>query len=139
MTVYAERFWSKVDVGNQDECWEWSGCRVRGYGQFHIGNRKRVRAHRFAYELLVGEIPEGLVLDHLCRNTACCNPAHLEAVTTRENILRGVGLAAANSRKTHCKNGHEFTPENTYSSPSEEQRGWRECRVCRAASWARAA
>ncbi|TDD77726.1 HNH endonuclease [Actinomadura rubrisoli] len=89
------------------------------------GERKNVVVHRFVYESLVGPIPEGLVLDHLCRVRACCNPAHLEPVTDRVNILRGASITAANARKTHCDHGHEFTSQNTY-----RHRGRRLCRAC---------
>lgn len=85
----AERFWSKVDRdGGPDCCWPWLAARANGYGKFYVDGRM-VRAHRFAYELLVGPIPEGLVLDHLCAVTFCVNPAHLEPVTQRENARRG--------------------------------------------------
>lgn len=84
------------------------------------------KAHRVAFELIRGCIPNGLVLDHLCRNRGCVNPDHLEPVTFRENIMRGVGYTAQQARKTHCRHGHEFTVENTYV-----WRGGRICRTCR--------
>ncbi|MDP9224875.1 MAG: HNH endonuclease [Actinomycetota bacterium] len=83
-------------------------------------------AHRVAYELLVGPIPEGLTLDHLCRNTSCVNPQHLEPVTVRENVLRGMGWGAKNKRKTHCHRGHPFDAKNTLRIPG----GTRKCRTC---------
>ena len=123
-----ERFWPKVR--KTDGCWEWLANRTKS-GHGHIGtggaNPKKVYAHRVAYELLIGPIPDGLELDHICRNPGCVNPAHLEAVTHRENVLRGFSPTAHNARKTHCKRGHEFTDANTYVSPS----GGRYCRACR--------
>ena len=86
-------------------------------------------AHRVVYEILVGPIPVGLELDHLCRNRACVNPDHLEPVTTRTNLLRGYSPWACRARQTHCKRGHEFTPENTYGTGD----GRRYCRTCRRA------
>lgn len=111
------------------ECVEWGGHRYRGYGYLtHDG--RYVRAHRWAWEQAFGPIPEGLTLDHLCRNRACIVPCHLEPVTNRENALRGMNFSAFNARKTHCKNGHEFTPENTFPrGPGGAHRG---CRICRA-------
>lgn len=113
-------------------CWEWSGKRdKRGYGnkQIHKPRPTSQQAHRWVYEKLVGPIPKGLTLDHLCRNRLCVNPDHLEPVTSRENILRGTGGAALNARKTHCKRGHPFDAANTFSSPSAPTK--RQCRVCR--------
>lgn len=122
-----ERFWSKVD--RTVACWFWTGTvDTSGYAVLarHLRGRWRnTLAHRFAYELLVGPIPEGLQLDHLCRIRYCVNPEHMEVVTLQENLRRGFGFAAVNSRKTHCIHGHEFTPENTYVFD-----GHRRCRAC---------
>lgn len=113
----AERFWAKVDrdgpVFNGASCWVWTAHRgPAGYGTFGITSRHRVLAHRFAYEKMVGPIPEGLQLDHLCRNRACVNPAHLEPVTCRTNLLRGDTFQAANAAKTHCLRGHPLSGNN---------------------------
>jgi len=119
-----KRFWSKVDKSK--ECWLWTGYKGSGgYGRFGA-NKKVGYAHRIAYELVKGPIPKGLELDHLCRNPACVNPSHLEPVTHKENMERGT-----HATKTHCINGHKFTPRNTYTPPSKP--GTRECRTCRAA------
>lgn len=119
-------FWAKVK--RTSSCWLWTGA-MRGTGYGHLAWQGSYRAaHRVAYELLVGPIPDGLVLDHLCRTPACVNPAHLEPVTQRTNVIdRGTGPFAKRARQTHCKRGHEFTPENTYIYPS---RGVRYCRTC---------
>lgn len=108
-------------------------CLVSTLGKTRLGYTKisihqvGYFTHRVVYELRVGPIPEGLELDHLCRVRHCANPEHLEPVTGRENIRRGTSPSAINGRKTHCKNNHEFTPENTYVSPL----GKRTCRTCR--------
>jgi hypothetical protein len=107
-------------------CWIWKGVREGGYGGIY-DRKQRYQAHRISYMLHVGPIPEGLVIDHLCRNTRCVNPDHLEAVTEQVNILRGLGTSSVFARKTHCKYGHEFTPENTYIHKS---RNSRVCRTC---------
>ncbi|HEV2928117.1 MAG TPA: HNH endonuclease signature motif containing protein, partial [Propionibacteriaceae bacterium] len=110
----AARFWAKVDrSGGPDACWPWTANRMdSGYGRYSIDGRSKL-AHRISYELSVGSIPDGLQIDHLCRNKPCVNPTHLEAVTQRENLLRGDTVPARNAARTHCANGHEFTPENT--------------------------
>lgn len=108
-----ERFWRCVLVNEATGCWEWTGSKSGdGYARFTFpgGNY----AHRFSYETYIGSVPDGLVLDHLCRNTGCVNPEHLEPVTQRENILRGEGWAAQNARKTHCSNGHPFDGSNLH-------------------------
>jgi len=107
------------------DCWEWTGHKYRnGYGKINKKKFGQWRVHRITYTLLVGEIPAGLVLDHLCRVRHCANPAHLEPVTDRENLNRGFATI------TTCPQGHEYTPENTYLKPAT---GTRECRRCRAA------
>lgn len=113
------------------KCWEWRGALVRGYGQLKASD-KLDYAHRISYELFIGKISSGLVIDHLCRNPKCVNPLHLEPVTHKVNILRGVGASAMNARKTACHNGHPFTRANTYYIPPK--RLGRMCRTCNRAS-----
>lgn len=118
-----ERFWARVQ--KTDTCWLWTGGRMGNYGSATVDG-STIRAHRYAYLTLVGPIPEGLVLDHLCRVTLCVNPAHLEPVTDRVNTRRGISQPADNARKTHCKQGHPFDVANTNVDP----RGNRVCRAC---------
>lgn len=98
--------------GGPLSCWLWKGAvGGSGYGSTSVLHHT-VSAHRLSYETHVGPIPDGMVIDHKCRNKLCINPAHLEAVTTRENLLRGVGPQAANHAKTHCKRGHPLSGDN---------------------------
>ena len=131
----AERFWQYVNKG--PDCWRWTGGISHTYGNFFVAigpkRYRQVQAHRFAYELLVGPIPNELTLDHTCHTPACqvgaencphrrcVNPGHLKPRTLRDNIRR-----TGNRTKTHCKRGHEFTPENTYVMAN----GGRSCRAC---------
>ena len=122
-----ERFYAKVE--KTAGCWLWTAYRnTDGYGVLGVAGRL-VRAHRFAYELLVGSIPRGLQIDHLCRVRHCVNPAHLEVVTQRENTLRGEGACARNAAKTHCPKGHPLVAGNLFLF--ELRRGHRECLICR--------
>lgn len=133
----ADRFWEKVDrsAGPRD-CWPWMGTIDRnGYGRFFVSRqRPGQKAHRVAYELAHGPIPEGREIDHVkergCTRRDCCNPAHLEPVTHRENGLRGTSFAAVHAAKTHCPRGHEYTAENTYiwRAKNHVQRA---CRTCK--------
>lgn len=103
-----ERFWSKVDwTLTEDRCWPWlAATNSRGYGRFGMGKYRNVPAHCVAYELEVGGVPPGHMVDHVkargCTTTLCCNPDHLEAVTVRENTLRGNAPSAVNARKVSC-------------------------------------
>lgn len=126
-----ERFRERVKQGNADDCWPWAGTlRKDGYGVLsECGHQGRlVRVHRLAYELEIGPIPAGLTIDHLCRNRRCCNPAHMEAVSIRENVLRGESLRAQEARQTHCLRGYELAGENIYQ---RKDRTGRYCRICR--------
>lgn len=125
-----ERFWAKVDKNGPvplarpdlGPCWVWTGGKhEKGYGRFWFDGSVQP-AHRVAYELLVGPIPDGLHLDHLCRTPSCVNPGHVEPVTMLENFRRGRHV---NREKTHCPQGHVYDDENTYV-----EGGRRHCRIC---------
>ena len=120
-----------VDLGgprpvDDAPCWQWAKNPNGRYGQFSVGKQKGLLAHVVSYQLFKGAIPDGFQVDHLCRNTRCLNPAHLEAVTARVNTLRSTAIPAVNAAKTHCDHDHEFTEANTYI----DKRGARCCREC---------
>lgn len=119
------RFWSKVN--KTDGCWLWTGATDGDgrYGAFQYEGRVQ-RAHRVAYMLTVGPIPDGMTLDHLCRTTLCVRPDHLDPVTHRTNVLRGEAPSAANALKTHCPKGHAYDEANTYIQAT----GGRMCKTC---------
>ena len=132
------RFWAKVDkrrgpIWNGSRCWIWTGSvshtgskdKPVYYGQIRIDGRRQ-GVHRLAFELAKGPIPKGLTIDHLCRNTLCVNPDHLEAVTQRINGMRGTSMSAQHAKKTHCPQGHPYDLFNTY----RPARGGRQCRTC---------
>lgn len=125
-----ERFWAKV-TPNSDGCWLWTGTLRNGYGRFNVGGRL-ADAHHLAYRVLVGPVPDGLELDHLCHSSdvtcmdprcnhrACCNPEHLEPVTHKVNMER-----SGHSRKTHCPQKHPYSGWNLILRD-----GHRHCRAC---------
>jgi hypothetical protein len=114
-------FWERVD--RSGDCWPWLGpLTADGYGKA-VKDRKPVRAHRLAYELLKGPIPAGLTIDHLCRNRRCVNPDHMEPVTNRVNVLRGIGPTAVRARQTVCIRGHALD--------GIDHRGYRFCKECK--------
>lgn len=117
-----ERIVAKLDVGL---CWEFTGARAGGYGRIGSpGEKRTLGVHRVMWEVLVGPIPVGLEIDHLCRNKRCCNPDHLEPVTKSVNIRRGAPTGPK-SKGTKCRRGHPFTPENTWTNGV-----LRQCRTC---------
>ena len=138
--LFASPSWSKKIIVTPIGCHEWTARLNRsGYGSQTLtipGESKRVvLAHRVAWVGHHGvDIPAGMLLDHLCRNRACVNPAHLDVVTPRTNAVRGIGPTAENARKTHCNKGHEFIPENTYVRTGSAHRS---CRACQRETVAR--
>lgn len=128
-----ERFWEKVDKRGPDECWLWKAGRDRnGYGHIGVGKGRSTRAHRVSWELANGsEIPVGLLACHTCDNPPCVNPAHIFIGTMADNLQDASAKGRVDPKGygywTHCKRGHEFSPENTIVRSN----GWRDCRSCR--------
>lgn len=127
MATVEERFWSKVRPNQKTDCWEWTaGHLPKGYGVFYPSHEMPVGAHRFAYELVKGPIADGLVIDHLCNRPHCVNPAHLQAVTQRENLLGSDSLSEFNRLKTHCFQGHPLVSGNLQNGVGRRRR----CLTC---------
>jgi hypothetical protein len=127
---WRHQFWGHVTQSPDSSCWIWAGPKGGGqYGSFAHSNWGTARPHRIMYMWVHGPIPGGKVIDHLCRNRLCVSPDHLEAITDRENILRGNGSPAQNARATHCKDGHPLTGDNVIQSILEKK-GERQCRIC---------
>jgi len=132
-----DRFWAKVrKVQEPGGCWEWTSGRLHGYGVFYPNHGRLVHAHKWAYEFMVGSIPQGLEPDHLCRNRGCVKviadefgPAHIEMVTHQVNMLRGDSPTAQTVREGKCRRGHLLDEANTYVRPD----GKRNCMECRRA------
>lgn len=125
-----ERFWAKVNKDGPNGCWIWTGATksktpTLAYGHLRADGRYW-GAHKYSYQQIAGRpIPHGHHLDHLCRNPRCVNPDHLEPVTCRENVLRGIGPAARQSRQSHCKRGHALAGDNLVINGRH-----RNCRTC---------
>lgn len=126
-----KRIEDKINKQGPNGCWLWTGSLNKyGYGQTSIDRKRGVQSHIVVYQILVGEIPTGMELDHLCRVRPCVNPDHLEVVTHKVNIQRG-DSGGPQLRRTHCPAGHPYDEVNTYHTP----KGKRACRQCAKARW----
>lgn len=136
---WVKHFWSRVDkTGGPDACWPWTKARnADGYGVVATEKGPLATAHRTAFELTVGPVPKGLMLDHICHTNdctlgthcphrRCCNPKHLRPVTNAENASPERAFRDRSHRVTACPHGHEYTPENTRT----DRHGHRRCRAC---------
>lgn len=121
-----DRLLSKVRYDHG--CWEWTAAKAGGYGVIGVGASRVARAHRVAYETLVGPIPAGAVIDHLCRNPSCVNPLHLEPVTDRENLRRGADGNKVKKAKTHCHRGHLLSDDRLGAWHKANGQRW--CKDC---------
>jgi hypothetical protein len=130
------RFVAKIRI-DADGCWRWTGARTGGSGgqpyAYLRMNKKNHYGHRLAYQTFIGPIPAGLEIDHLCRKRDCVNPLHLEAVTRRENLIRGETFTARQVALTHCPKNHPYSGDNLYIDP----RGDRQCKECRREAYRR--
>jgi hypothetical protein len=128
----SKRFWAKVNKKADDECWEWTAAKSsKGYGQFAL-NKIAKSTHRISYIIHKGEIPDGLMICHTCNNPPCINPNHLYAGTSSDNMEQSVReMRHHEQSKTHCKNGHEFTEENTFLRVRKGRGITRVCRECK--------
>lgn len=129
-----DRIWNQIQPCPMSGCWLWIGYAIeRGYGRTKL-NQKSILAHRLTFTALVGPIEDRLVLDHLCRTTSCVNPAHLEPVTQRVNVLRGDSAMARRAAQTHCKNGHELAGDNLRVFERSPGCFMRTCVICNRAA-----
>ena len=127
-TPIRERLYGRVRA-DAKACWVWQGCTSKGYGRIRY-NGKQTTTHRVSYELQYGPIPKTGTVDHLCRNRKCINPLHLQVVSIKENVLRGIGITANNSLKTHCPAGHPYSGDNLAIRGHSRQ-----CRTCQRERW----
>ena len=113
-------------VREDSGCWTWPGAQCHGYGYCWAGDGRYLRVHRYVYQSVVGPIPDACEIHHTCGNRNCANPDHLVPISRRDHLLIGTSPVGENARKTHCPQGHEYTPENTYVKS-----GRRVCRTCK--------